>query len=701
MKSKTKTKKSKAAQKTKASSSKKKTVSVKKKAAKLESSKVKKTSAEPKAKKLPVKASPLAPPAPQELKTHKQVPRKEVPSPDVETVQPKPVERPSVLETKPSAPKPPAPAGPSKPSPIKIEMPITVGNLARKLRVTVSVLIKTLMSLGIFANVNQLLNEEIIWKCAKALNVEIEKEEDEISSSVLEFAQDQSKDLILRPPVVTLMGHVDHGKTSLLDAIRKSDVASKEAGHITQHVGAYNVHIEGKGLVTFLDTPGHEAFTAMRARGANVTDVVVLVVAADDGVMPQTIEAIDHARAAEVPIVVAINKSDLPTADPNRVMKGLQKYGLVPEEWSGKTICVKVSAKTGMGIDTLLEMLLLEAELLELKANPNRSAHGVVLESKLTKHQGAVSMMLVQNGTLKIGDLVVAGPFFGNVRALKNDRGKSVKEAGPSYAVEVLGLGGTPEAGEMFAVVQDEQLAKRIAEKKSLALRERALKGLHSKHMSLEDLYGHMKEGRIKELKLVIKVDVQGSLEALEQSLEQIGSEKIKLRVIHGGVGSISESDMMLAVASDAIVIGFHVKPDDRANALAEKEGVDVRFYNIIYEAVSDIQKAMEGLLEPTMKEVFMGRTEIRQIFQSSKVGSIGGGVVKKGKLVSNYPIRVLRNNIVVHQGRLASLKRFKEDVREVQEGYDCGVVVEGFKDLKEADVIESYRIDKVAAKFV
>ncbi len=596
------------------------------------------------------------------------------------------------------APQPPAPP---KRITIKVEMPITVGALAEKLNIRVAELIKTLIGIGIFANVNQLLNEEIIWKASEALNVLIEKVEDKDTKTVLDESEKDPAKLKFRPPVVTMMGHVDHGKTSLLDAIRKTNVADKEAGQITQHIGAYGVEISGKGYVTFLDTPGHEAFTAMRARGANVTDVVVLVVAADDGVMPQTIEAIDHARAAGCPIVVAINKSDLPTADPQRVMSGLQKLGLMPEEWGGKTICVKVSARTGTGIDELLEMLLLESEVLELKANPNRPAQGTVIEARLSKGQGSVATVLVQNGILRVGDLVVVGQYYGKVRALKNDRGKSVKEAGPSYAVEVLGLSGTPEAGEVFNVAADEKIARKIAEKRSLELRERAIKGFHPKHLSLEDLYSQMKEGRVKELKLIIKADVQGSIEAITQSLEQISAENIKIRVIHGGVGGINESDIMLAAASDAIVIGFHVKSDERAQTLMEYEGVDVRFYNIIYEALEDIRKAMEGLLEPTMKEVVEGRTEVRQVFQSSKVGAIGGAVVKKGKLARNHQIRVIRNNIIVHVGKLGSLKRFKDDVREVQEGYDCGVVVEGFGELKEGDILESYRIEKVATKLV
>ncbi|MBI4358735.1 MAG: translation initiation factor IF-2 [Candidatus Omnitrophica bacterium] len=605
------------------------------------------------------------------------------------------------LEPKPETAVAPAPKIPPKRVPIQVEMPITVGALAEKLKIRVAELIKTLIGIGIFANVNQLLNEEIVWKASEVLGIEIEKIEDKETKTIFENSKEDPKKLKARPPVVTLMGHVDHGKTSLLDAIRKTHVADKEAGQITQHIGAYGVEISGKGHVTFLDTPGHEAFTAMRARGANVTDVVVLVVAADDGVMPQTLEAVDHARAAGCPIVVALNKSDLPTADPQRVMGGLQKLGLTPEEWGGKTICVKVSAKTGKGIDELLEMLLLEAEVLELKTNPDRSAQGTVIEAKLTKGQGSVATVLVQRGTLRVGDLVVVGQHYGRVRALKNDRGKSVKEAAPSYAVEVLGLSGTPEAGEIFTVVGDEKVARKIAEKRSLEMRERAIKGFHPKHLSLEDLYSQMKEGRVKELKLIIKADVQGSVEALAQSLEQVTSEKIKIRVIHGGVGGINESDIMLAVASDAIVIGFHVKADDRAQLLSEREGVDVRFYSIIYEALEDVRKAMEGLLEPTMKEVVEGRTEIVRIFQSSRIGTIGGAVVRKGKLARNHHIRVIRNNIVVHTGKLSSLKRFKEDTREVQEGYDCGVVVEGFGQLQQGDILESYRIEKIAAKLV
>lgn len=588
---------------------------------------------------------------------------------------------------------------PVGPKPISIEMPITVGALAQKIRISVSELIKALIGLGIFANVNQLLNEEIVWKVAGALGIKIEKFEDEAEKAVLNVAEEDPSKLMVRPPIVTLMGHVDHGKTSLLDAIRKSKVADTEVGRITQHVGAYVVDIPGKGHVTFLDTPGHEAFTAMRARGANVTDVVVLVVAADDGVMPQTVEAINHARAAGCPIVVAINKSDLPTANFQKVMGDLQKHDLMPEEWGGKTICVKVSAKTGKGIDELLDLLLLESEILELKANPNRSAQGVVLEAKLTKGRGNVATVIVQNGTLHVGDLLVIGQFYGRIRALTNDRGKSVKEAGPSYCVEVLGLSGAPEAGDSFAVVNDEKLARKIAEKKELELRERAMKGFHSKHMSLEDLYSQVKEGQVKEVKIIVKADVQGSVEALCRSLEQASNEQVSIRILHGGVGGIIESDIMLAAASNAIVIGFHVKADDRAMNLVESEGVDVRFYNIIYEAIEDVRKAMEGMLEPTLKEVIEGKIAIRQVFTSSKIGAIGGGYVIKGKVLRSYRVRVIRDNIVIHEGKIASLKRFKDDVREVLEGYDCGIVVDGFKELRESDIVEAFRIEKIASK--
>ena len=660
----------------------------------------------------PVKAASKIPEQvpPKPAVSHSKV-EKVIPPPPSKPVAPPPVSQPVKKKGLSRAPITEAPA--TRPSPqtavpsapatvaeaVAIRFPITVGNLAAQLNQRIPDLIKALMGLGIFANVNQLLNEEIVSKVAEKLGISIESVPDEAEKIIQEKEEaEDPKKLKPRPPVVTMMGHVDHGKTSLLDAIRKTNVAAKEKGFITQHIGAYGVDIPGKGHVTFLDTPGHEAFTAMRARGANITDVVVLVVAADDGVMPQTVEAVDHARAAGCPIVVAVNKSDLPTANPSKVMTGLQKMDLMPEEWGGKTICVKVSAKTAQGIDQLLEMLLLEAEVLELKANPDRSALGVVIEGRLSKGSGPVATVIVQKGTLRLGDTVIAGSHTGRVRSLRNDRGKSVKEAGPSYAVELSGLDGVPEAGEIFFVVEDEKIARKITEKKILALREREMSGA-PKHLSLEDLYHRISEGNFKELKLILKADVQGSVEALSQSLERLSTDKCRLQVIHGGVGGVNESDIMLAAASDAVIIGFHVKADPKAQELAAKEGVDVRFYNIIYEAVESVRKAMEGLLEPTYKEVVEGKIQVRQIFKSSRVGTIGGGMVIKGRVVRQNRVRVVRNNIVVFDGKLASLRRFKDDVRDVAEGYECGFSLEGFDDIREGDAIESYRLDKTAAK--
>ena len=610
-------------------------------------------------------------------------------------------ETPKTQKAEPPVTQPPKvvvpPPPPVKPV-VEVRFPITVGNLAQKMNRKIPEVIKALMGIGIFANVNQLLNEEIVYAGGAALGIEIHKMADEAKEITESGAEEDPAKLKPRPPVVTMMGHVDHGKTSLLDAIRNTNVAAKEKGFITQHIGAYGVDIPGKGHVTFLDTPGHEAFTAMRARGANVTDVVVLVVAADDGVMPQTIEAIDHAREAGCPIVVAMNKIDLPVANPAKVMGELQKIGLVPEEWGGKTIIVKVSAKTGKGIQDLLDMLLLEAEVLELKANPERLAVGTVIESHISKGSGPVASIIVQKGTLRLGDVVVAGQYTGRIRAMKNDRAKTVREAGPAYAVELSGLNGVPEAGETVYAVADERIAKTITEQKILEGRERQMRGTR-KHMSLESLYSKLSEGNFKELKIILKADTQGSIEALVQSLDKISSEKCRLQVIHGIVGGINESDVMLAAASDAIIIGFHVKADPKAQLLAEKEGVDIHFYSIIYEAVEKIRKAMEGILEPDLKEVVEGKTKVRQIFKSSRVGNIGGAIVIKGRIARQHHVRLVRDNVVIFDGKLSSLKRFKDDVKEVAEGYECGVALEGFNDLREGDVLESYRIDKFAAK--
>ncbi len=585
------------------------------------------------------------------------------------------------------------------PSKVNLSFPITVGNFAQATGRKVAEVIKTLMKIGVMANVNQLLNEEIGMGLASALSIEIEKVPDEIEALLRDSShnEDPAK-LKMRPPVVTMMGHVDHGKTSLLDAIRKTSVASREKGFITQHIGAYGVDVKGKGHVTFLDTPGHEAFTAMRARGANVTDIVVLVVAADDGIMPQTLEAISHAREAGCPIVVAINKIDLPAANLERVMGGLQKAELTPEEWGGKTICVKVSAKTGAGIDELLEMLLLQAEILENKANPDRAAVGTVIEGHLSKGSGPAATVIVQNGTLHTGDIIVAGPFSGRVRALRDDLGKLMKQAGPSYAAEVMGLDGVPEAGEVFHVAPDEKTARRFTEKRRLELREKEMHSA-SKHMSLESVYEKISEGNFKELKLIVKADVQGSVEALHDALQKLSTEMCRVHIIHGGVGGINDSDVMLAAASDAIIIGFHVRADAKAKAIADREGVDLRYYGIIYEVVENIRQAMEGILSPTLSEKIDGTIEIRQIFKSSKVGTIGGAKVKKGKVSRSSQIRVVRDNVIVFEGKLASLKRFKDDVREVLEGFECGVGVDGFNGLEVGDLIEAFHIEKTATK--
>ncbi|OQA58326.1 MAG: Translation initiation factor IF-2 [Candidatus Omnitrophica bacterium ADurb.Bin277] len=622
------------------------------------------------------------------------------PAPVVEekkTESPKPEVQPVPEKEKVRIPEPPKPE-PVKPAAIEIRFPVTVGDLAQKMSKKVSEVIKTLMGLGIFANVNQLLNEEIVFALADAAGVSICKKEDETVEKVQKTDEgDDPSRLKLRPPVVTMMGHVDHGKTSLLDSIRSTNVAAREKGFITQHIGAYGVDIPGRGHVTFLDTPGHEAFTAMRARGANVTDIVILVVAGDDGVMPQTVEAIHHAREAGCPIIVAINKCDLPAANPQQVMGELQKQDLVPEEWGGKTICMKVSAKNGKGIPELLEMLLLQAEIMELKANPDCPAVCTVVESHLSRGSGPIATVIVRKGTLRAGDIVVAGSYMGRVRVMKNDRGKAVREAKPAYAVELSGLNGVPEAGETVYAVKDEKTARRITEQKILEIRERQMRGA-TKHMSLENLYSKISEGSFKELKLIVKADVQGSVEALTQSLEKLTTEKCQLHVIHGAVGGINESDVMLAAASDAIVIGFHVKSDPKAMNLAEKEGVDIRFYGIIYDAVEKIRKAMEGILEPDLEEVTEGKAQIRQIFKSSKVGTIGGARVIKGRLVRHRNARVVRNNVVVFDGKFSALKHFKDDVKEVAEGHECGISFVGFNDLREGDIVECYRIDKIAA---
>lgn len=579
---------------------------------------------------------------------------------------------------------------------VKIVDAISVADLSQKLGVKASEIIKKLMGLGIMATVNQLIDTDAVSLIAQDYDYEVE------STAVLEEnlmepgTEAVAGELAPRAPVVTVMGHVDHGKTSLLDAIRQTNVVRGEAGGITQHIGAYHVHLD-KGDVTFLDTPGHEAFTAMRARGAKATDIVILVVAADDGVMPQTIEAINHAKAAGVPIIVAINKIDLPQADPGRIKQELTTYGLVSEEWGGDTIFIEVSAKKGIKIKELLEMILLQSEVLELKANHTAAARGVVVEAKLDKGRGPVSTVLIQDGSLKVGDAIVTGMHYGRIRAMINDWGKRVDEAGPSMPIEIQGLSGVPQAGDIFVTVKDEATARQIA-----AIRER--KNIDKDRMktakvSLTDLYDKISKGEVKELNLVIKADVQGSIEAVKETLAKLSTEAVKIKVIHSAVGGINEGDIMLASASNAIVVGFNVRPDAKAQGLAEKESVDLRLYTIIYNLVDEIKAAMEGMLAPVIKEEILGRASVREVFRITKVGNVAGCYVTDGKAVRAAKVRLIRDNVVIYDGKLAALKRFKDDVKEVASGYECGMSIEGYNDIKTGDVFELYALREEAAK--
>ncbi|MEW6379987.1 MAG: translation initiation factor IF-2 [bacterium] len=581
------------------------------------------------------------------------------------------------------------------PAKIQLTEAVTVKELAEKMGKKPNEVIKKLIQLGVMASINQILDVSIAMSVVESFGfqvsmVSLEGKED------LDMTENDPALLVHRPPVVTVMGHVDHGKTKLLDAIRKTNVASSEHGGITQHIGAYKVRLKG-GDVTFLDTPGHEAFTAMRARGAQVTDVVVLVVAADDGVMPQTIEAINHARAAGVPIVVAINKIDKPEANPERVKNDLAKLDLLPEEWGGKTIVVEVSAKAGIGIDNLLEMMLLESEMLELKANPNRTATGTIIEAKLHKGRGPVATVLVQNGTLRVGDPFVTGLYYGKVRALINDKGENVKEAPPSTPVEILGISGVPQVGDSFIVVSDERKARLIS---TIRLEKQRTEGLRkTAKVTLEDLYDRIKKGEVKELKVILKADVQGSVQAITDSLERLSTPEVSLKVIHGSVGAITESDIMLASSSDAIILGFNVRPEPKASTLAEKEKVDIRNYTIIYDLLKDVRSAMKGMLEPTYKEIILGRAEVRQVFNIPKIGAIGGAYVTEGKILKGSKLRLLRDNIVIYEGKISSLRRFKDDAREVQTGYECGIGLENYSDLKPGDIIEDYELQEMEVK--
>ncbi len=570
---------------------------------------------------------------------------------------------------------------------------ITVKELADMLHKPYADVIKTLMFLGVMAAVNAEIDYDTAAKVCEKYEILCEKKEvsDELESLNLEIDEDEN--LVKRPPIITVMGHVDHGKTSLLDAVRKSKVTASEAGGITQHIGAYTVEVNGE-KITFLDTPGHEAFTAMRARGAQITDVVILVVAADDGIMPQTKEAISHCKAAGVPMVVAINKIDRPNANIDRVKQELTEYGLVSEDWGGDTICVPVSAKQGENIDQLLEMVLLTAEMLELKANPNRKAKGTVIEAKLDKGRGAVASLLVQNGTLSVGDSILVGTTYGRIRAMFDDEGKKIKSAGPSIPVEILGLSEVPAAGDRFVQIKDEKTARAMAES-----RKDKIKQENFHRVSLEDLYNQIKEGTVKELSIIVKADVQGSVEAIRQSLEKLSTDDVKVRVIHGAVGGISETDITLATASNAIVIGFNVRPDSNATAAAEREGVDIKTYRVIYDAIEDVKSAMIGMLEPEYRENVLGKAEIRETYKISNVGTIAGCYVLEGKVKRNCEVRVIRDNIVILEGKLASLKRFKDDVKEVTNGFECGLSIEKFNDLKVGDIIESFEMEAVERK--
>jgi translation initiation factor IF-2 len=582
---------------------------------------------------------------------------------------------------------------------VKLTAGVSVKDFAELIGQRPAEIVKKLMDMGQMVTFNQPINLEAAALIAEEYGAKVEVAVEKAGEDLLEEAvrTEGEEDLQPRPPVVTIMGHVDHGKTSLLDAIREAKVAEGEAGGITQHIGAYTVSVRGK-QVTFLDTPGHEAFTAMRARGAKATDIVVLVVAADDGVMPQTVEAINHAQAAGVPLVVAINKIDKPGANPDRVKNALSEHGLIPEAWGGETIMVEVSAKQKIGLDQLLEMILLQAEVLELKADPTKMAKGLVIEAKLERGRGPVATVLVQNGTLKVGDAFVVGTFSGKVRALNNDTGTKVAEAGPSIPVEVIGLPGVPLAGDPFIIVKDERMARDIAEAR--AQKQRAAELAGSAKVSLDDLFAKIQEGDVKELPIVIKADVQGSAEALAAAVEKMPGGAVKLKVMHSGVGGITETDVLLAAASKAIVIGFNIRPEPKAAALAEHEGVDIRLYNIIYDALADIKAAMEGLLEPTLKERVLGRAEVRQVFTIPKAGVVAGSYVLDGTITrASAGARVIRDHVVVYDGKLGSLRRFKDDVREVQQGYECGITIENFNDIKAGDVIEAYVIDKIAAK--
>mgnify|MGYP000385738280 FL=1 len=578
---------------------------------------------------------------------------------------------------------------------LKVMIPdeIVVSELASRLKVTATEVIKKLMGLGVMASINEVVDFDTAALVAEELGAKVEKEVHvTIEERLIETDEDPEESLQERCPVVVVMGHVDHGKTSILDRIRNAHVTDTEAGGITQHIGAYQVEYEGK-KITFLDTPGHEAFTAMRARGANVTDIAILVVAADDGIMPQTIESINHAKAAGVSIIVAINKMDKEGADPDRVKQQLTEQSLVVEEWGGDVIAVPVSAKTGMGIDELLENILLVAEVKELKANPDRLARGTVVEARLDKGKGPVATLLVQNGTLKSGDVIIAGTSVGRIRTMTNDKGRSIKEAGPSTPVEITGLGEVPSAGDVFNAVADEKLARELVEQRKHEAKEELFQQ-HQK-VTLDNLFSQIAEGEMKELPIIVKADVQGSVEAVKQSLEKISNDEVRVKVIHGGVGAVSESDVMLANASNAIIVGFNVRPDPVAKQNAEQSGVDIRLYRIIYDAIEEITDAMKGMLAPKYREVETARIEVRQVYKISNVGTVAGSYVLDGKVGRNNEIRVVRDGIVIAEDKMSSLKRFKDDAKEVAAGFECGITLEKFTDIKEGDIFEAFYMEE------
>ena len=581
---------------------------------------------------------------------------------------------------------------------LKVEIPdeISVGELAVRMKKTASEVIKQLMKLGVFASVSEIIDYDTAALVAMELGCKVEKEVImTVEERLIDDSADREEDLVPRAPVVVVMGHVDHGKTSLLDYIRHANVASGEAGGITQHIGAYTVEINGSPI-TFLDTPGHEAFTTMRARGAMVTDIAILVVAADDGIMPQTVESINHAKAANIPVVVAINKMDKVGANPERIKQQLTEYDLVSEEWGGDTIVVPISAKTGMGIDNLLENLVLLAEVQELKANPNRAAKGTVIEARLDKGRGPIMTVLVQNGTLKLGDILIAGTSVGRVRTMINDKGQRVTEAGPSTPVEISGMGEVPSAGDIFNAVADERMARELAEERRITMSANAMPG--TKKVSLEDFFSQIQAGEMKTLNLIVKADVQGSAEAVKASLEKISNEEVRVKVIHSAVGAINESDVMLAATSGAIIVGFNVRPDSAARESATRSNVDIRLYRVIYDCINEIEDAMKGMLAPKYKEAIIGHAEVRETYKVSKVGTVCGCYCTDGKIQRGCQVRVLRDNIVIHEGELASLRRFKDDVKEVASGYECGMQIEKFNDIKIGDVIECFVMEQIQA---